>query len=984
MQSITMFDLMKNKLLTLLLVGSSSLAVAQTTPVMPPDSNARRVPVVGAVRDSLPVSTTMPADIVRPDSLRRTPGLSTPSALRANPDTTQPAQKPPTGQPKSQRPAGSGQRPGGGQRPSGGGVDGGMLPGMGAQTPPPVIPGTGSNNASRGTAKISGIILDSASRQPVEFASVALINTATNKPIDGTSADDKGRFTITKVPIGEFNLLISFVGYRTKTVRGIRVVTRGDEADVGIVNLRSETRTLSEVTVTGQAALIEEKVDRLVYNADKDIAAKGGDATDIMRKVPLLTVDLDGNVSLRGSSNVQVLINNKPSTIIASSVADALKQIPADMIKTVEVITSPSAKYDAEGSAGIINITTKKATLRGATLSLDTGVGNRGTNLGLNGSLRTGKMGFTLGGFGRASYNIRGAFDNTQTTFNADGTQSVVRQTAQTLNQNTFGQYSLGWDYDMTPNSNFSANVRFGLRNSSNMQDNLTSQTTFIGMARAPIVGVRDVNVRDNSQNVDANIDYSRTYKPRQVFSISAQFSRNNRLNNFIADIKGGTDFQTITSQQKNENPSFNQETTVKVDYETPIKDNQLIEFGAKGILRQVNSDFRYFTGLGDSGAFIPDNSRPANVLNYNQNIAASYMSYTISTKKKYTIKAGVRYEHTFIDASFSNESSTKPNIPDFSNLVPSINISKSLKGGKTVKLAYNRRIQRPGIQSLNPNFNGANPLNITQGNVNLRPELTDNLEFSTSAYIKAVYFNASVYARLTNNAITSITNTTTVQTGTDLGTPIFQSALYTTFANIGKENAYGINLFGNATLFGKWQIGGGVESYLAQLSGLVPSRSGISTRVSNSGLVISGRLNSSLTIKNGWGMQAFSFFRGRQVQLQGYQGGFGYYSVGVKKDFKNKRGSLGMAGENFFNNPFKIRGESATPGYFSRTSLTSLFNAGVRATFSYRFGKITFEENSPNRRRQRGVNNDDVKESGSDQTQQAAPSGGGGRGPRQ
>ncbi len=962
---------MKNKLLILLLTGYSSLAVAQTPTKTTPSPSA-----TGTVRDSLPVSNTMSADTVRPGNLRQSAGQPAPSAVRANPDSTQPAQTVPTGRPQRQ----GGNNP---QRPAATGTNGGFS-GMGTQNPPPVIPGTSGDNINRGTAKISGIILDSASRQPVEFASVALVDPATNKPIDGASANDKGQFTITRVGVGEFNLLISFVGYRSKTVRAIRVARRGEEVNMGLIYLRSDTKTLSEVTVTGQAAMIEEKVDRLVYNADKDIAAKGGDASDVMRKVPLLTVDLDGNVSLRGSSNVQVLINNKPSTIIASSVADALKQIPADMIKTVEVITSPSAKYDAEGSAGIINITTKKATLRGATLSLDTGVGNRGSNLGLNGSLRTGKMGFTLGGFGRASYNIKGAFDNTQTTFNTDGTQSAVRQTAETLNQNTFGQYSLGWDYDVTPKSNFSANVRFGLRNSANMQDNLTSQTTFIGMTRTPIVGVRDVNVRDNSQNVDANIDYARTYKPRQELSISAQFSRNNRLNNFIADIKGGTDFQTITSQQKNENPSFNQETTVKIDYETPIKENQLLEFGAKGILRQVNSDFRYFTGIGDSGAFIPDNSRPANVLNYNQNVAASYLSYTISTKKKYTIKAGARYEHTFIDASFSNESSNKPNIPDFSNLVPSINISKSLKGGKTVKLAYNRRIQRPGIQSLNPNFNGANPLNITQGNVNLRPELTDNFEFSTSAYVKAVYFNASVYARLTNNAITSITNTTTVQTGTDVATPIFQSALYTTFANIGKENAYGINLFGNVTLFSKWQIGGGVESYIAQLSGLVPSRAGASTRVSNSGMVISGRLNSNLTIKNGWGIQAFSFFRGRQVQLQGYQGGFGYYSVGVKKDFKNKRGSLGMAGENFFNNPFRIRGESATPGYFARTSLTSLYNAGVRVTFSYRFGKITFEESSPNRR-QRGVNNDDVKESGSDnnQPQQAAPGGGGGRRPR-
>src|SRR5690606_12066458 len=176
---------------------------------------------------------------------------------------------------------------------------------------------------------------------------------------DGTVADEKGKFVLNKVVAGEYKILNTFIGYANKTISNI-TLAKGQELDLGAIRLSSNTKTLNEVTVTGQAALIEEKVDRLVYNAEKDITAKGGDATDILRKVPLLTVDLDGNVSLRGSQNIKVLVNNKPSTIIANSVADALKQIPADQIKSVEVITSPSAKYDAEGSGGIINIITKK------------------------------------------------------------------------------------------------------------------------------------------------------------------------------------------------------------------------------------------------------------------------------------------------------------------------------------------------------------------------------------------------------------------------------------------------------------------------------------------------------------------------------------------------------------------------------------------------------------------------------------------------
>lgn len=953
-----MFNLMKNKLLTLLLLGTPLLAMAQTTPTMPPDSNTRQ-----------------------------------PAAVTANPDTTQPTQTGPAGRP--QRPAGSQQRPGG-QRP-----EGGMMPGMGAPTPPPVIPGTSTDNTVRGTARISGIILDSASRKPVEFASVALVNVATGKTIDGASADDKGQFTITKVPVGEFNLLVSFVGYRNKTIGNIRVLSRGEEVNTGIVNLRSDTKTLTEVTVTGQAALIEERVDRLVYNADKDIMSKGGDATDVMRKVPLLTVDLDGNVSLRGSSNVRVLINNKPSTIVASSVGDALKQIPADMIKSVEVITSPSAKYDAEGTAGIINIITKKNTLQGATLSLETGVGNRGANLGLNGSLRTGKMGFNLGGYGRANYNVKGAFDNTQRNFGLNGI-STTRQIANTLNKGAFGRYSLSWDYDINKYTALTASVRFGLRNNTTTQDNLRTETTLPGSSSV-LLGIRDVLTLDNSSTVDANLDYTRTFeKPQKEFSLSGQFSRNTRDNNFTADILNNVDLQTITSRQRNLNPSYNQESTLQIDYQTPLKANQLLEFGGKGIARQVNSQFSYLVAPSTAlNTFTNDGIRPGNTLDYNQNIAATYISYTYQSKSKYTIKVGSRYEYTFINATFAREGEQSVDqIPDYANLVPSINISKSLKGGKTIKLAYNRRIQRPGIQSLNPNINAANPLNITQGNPNLRPELSDNFEFTGSTYVKSIYINGSVFARFTNNAISSITTSTLVQTGTNATDPIFQNALFTTNQNIGTENAYGLNLFGNATLFSKWQIGGGIDSYVAYLKGQVPTAPvsgtgstpvpGGTVEATNSGLVISGRLYTNVTLKNGWGIQGFSFARGRQVQLQGYQGGFIFYSLGAKKDFKNKRGSIGLAGENFFNNPFRVQSASETPGVFSRNSLTSLYNAGVRVNFSYRIGKMSFDQ--PQRRR-RGVNNDDVKDGdgggdnqGSGQQQQApagGQQGGGGRRPR-
>ncbi|HEX9957018.1 MAG TPA: outer membrane beta-barrel protein, partial [Fibrella sp.] len=520
-----------------------------------------------------------------------------------------------------------------------------QFPGMGGgAAQPKALPGTAGDQSPKGSAKLIGYVVDSSQTKAVEFASIALYNKTTGKAVDGTVADEKGKFTLTKLVAGQYKALITFVGYRTKTIDSL-AVSDGQTLDIGVVKLSSSVKMLNEVTVIGQGALIEEKVDRLVYNADKDLTAKGGDASDILRKVPLLTVDLDGNVSLRGSQNIRVLINNKPSTIIASSVADALKQIPADQIKTVEVITSPSAKYDAEGSGGIINIITKKNSLQGLNLNIDSGVGNRGSTLSLNGSYRKGKAGFTLGGFGRGIYNTK-TETNLEQTSQSNGVSTLTRQTGKGNSNGLFGQYNLGFDYDLAKNQSITAGVRYGVRNFANRQDLVTR--LFTNNISSPGIN-RNVDAKNLSGTVDMNVDYLHTFKPQQEWSVSTLYSRTDLTNNFDANLFN--DANTLVSRQRNLNSNINQEFTLQTDYQTPIQKNQLIEFGGKAIFRQVNSDYRYLYG-GPAGELLTQNNNTLGALLYNQNIAAGYTSYTYTTKKRYTFKGGLRYEHTFIDAS--------------------------------------------------------------------------------------------------------------------------------------------------------------------------------------------------------------------------------------------------------------------------------------------------------------------------------------------
>ncbi|SEI40836.1 Outer membrane receptor for ferrienterochelin and colicins [Dyadobacter sp. SG02] len=787
----------------------------------------------------------------------------------------------------------------------------------------------------QGNSKISGIVLDSAAAKGVEFASIALFNAADNKAIDGTTADETGKFAISKVAPGTYKLMISFIGYKDKAVNV--KVEKDKDVELGSIQLASSVQNLQEVTITGEKSLVEEKVDRLVFNAEKDITSKGGDASDLLRKVPMLSVDLDGNVSLRGSSNIKVLINNKPSTIIAANVADALKQIPADMIKSVEVITSPSAKYDAEGSGGIINIVTKKNNLQGLTLNIDSGVGNRGSNLGLNGSYRKGKMGFTLGGFGRAFYNKATSVLD-QTTYSG-GSSFLTNQSSTAKDRGLFGQYSLGWDYDLGKNQALSAGLRYGTRNFIQKQDLTINQYENSILNNSSL---RKVDRKDLSGTVDFNIDYIRTFKPQQEWSISTLYSRTRLTNNFNTDLLNESG--AVGSKLKNENKNENSELTLQTDYQTPLGKNQLLEFGAKGIFRTVNSDFKYLTA-GESGDFVLSTTNPSGALNYKQNVAAGYFSYTLSTKNKYTFKLGTRYEYTGITADMGENKAI--DIPAYGNLVPSINVSKALSGNTTLKAAYNRRIQRPGIQQLNPNVNLSNPQSISTGNPALSPELTDNFELALSTNIKKTYINASVFARQTNNSITQVR----------MAVDTLQGAIVTTYENIGKQRAYGANVFANVYLTPKWTLNGSIDILHSYLEGQTTALDGTSVGMNNSGFNFGGRLMSQISLQNGWGLQAFGFYRGKEIQLQGTRTGFYLYSLGFKKDIANKKGSIGFGAENFLTKGVRFTSDLTSP-QFVQTGATQLYNRNFKVTFSYSIGKMSF--NAP-KKKTKSVNNTDV-----------------------
>ncbi|GAB4039684.1 TonB-dependent receptor [Spirosoma jeollabukense] len=785
--------------------------------------------------------------------------------------------------------------------------------------------------APKGNAKISGYVVDSTLTKAVEFANIAVYSTLTNKLVDGTVADDKGKFSLRLAAPGTYRLMISFLGYTAKTVDNV-VLTKGQTKDMGVIRLSASTRTLNEVTVAGKKALVEDKVDRLVYNADSDLAAKGGDATDILKKVPMLSVDLLGNVTLQGSSSVRVLINNKPSSILAGNLADALRQIPADLIKTVEVITSPSAKYDSEGSGGIINIITKKNTLQGLHLDVDSGLGNRNATLGLNGSFRKGNLGLNLNGNGRVIFNPS-ASDLNQTTYLASGATPVrTNQHIDAFDKGIFAQYALGLDYDLAKNQSLTAGVRLGIRNL-NMDQH--QATTLLSNEPIAVPSKRDVYSQNLSNSIDVNVDYLHTYSgtgdgPKKEFSLSTQYSQNTLTNNFDANQLDTVGL--IKSRQRNLNDATNKEFILQADYQLPVSQRFQLEFGGKNTLRQVTSLYQYLLASPTS-AFATDDSRPSGSLTYDQNIAAAYVSTTFTTRSKFSIMTGLRYEYTSIHARTGGSTTGGQgpiSIPDYGRLLPSINLSKKVGESTTVKLAYTRRIRRPFIDDLNPNFNTVNPLNIRIGNPYLKPETVDRIEAGYSTQVKKTYLNVTLYTRLNTDDIQSISQRSDTLVG----------AVVTRVTNLGKEYNYGSNVFATVNITPRWSVNGNIDVMYRFIQGLTLDVNGLSTLVSNQGFRWGGRMDTQLQLDKGWAVQANIGYRGKDINLQGYRIGFAQYSLGARKDFSNKRGSLGLAAENFL-----TRGMGFTSvlnsAQFDQDFRQYIYNASVRATFSYKLGSL-------------------------------------------
>ena len=634
--------------------------------------------------------------------------------------------------------------------------------------------------AQKGSIEITGIVVETTNKQPIEFATVMIANKETKQPITGGTTAADGSFSLTS-ETKNFYVEISFIGYVTKNIRDISV--EGGKVNLGTIVLEGNSENLGEVVVQGEKSTMEFKLDKRVFNVGKDLSSTGASALEVLNNVPSVNVDIEGAISLRGNSGVQVLINGKPS-VIASEQGNALGTITADMIEKVEVITNPSAKYDAEGTSGIINIVLKKEERKGVNGSVSLNLGSpTNHSIGLSLNRRTEK--FNL-------FTQLGAGYRALPRFNEGVSRDLVNNTAiysdgEEYRNEQFYNFILGTDYHINETNVLTLSGRLALE----IEDQ-PSRTDFkFEDSTGTIVSewYRSETTEAINPKYQYELQYKSDFKDHKdhmlLFSALGNFFGKDQSSEFENINISGSD---ASGEQETRTNFKEAKYTFKLDYTKPFSKKFTLETGAQYVLQDVSNDYAV-TDLVD-GVWTP-NEGLTNVFTYNQSVLGAYGTGAYE-HNKFGLKIGLRAETTDLKTLLvtTNESNDRK----FTNLFPSAHASYKVNKRFSLQSGYSRRIYRPRLWDLNPFFNIRNNFSIRAGNPDLLPEFTDSYEVSSIYILEKATMNVSVYQRNTTDVIERVSS--------------FENNI-TTFKpmNIGTRKTTGIEFNGKFRLHKKFTL---------------------------------------------------------------------------------------------------------------------------------------------------------------------------------
>lgn len=783
-------------------------------------------------------------------------------------------------------------------------------------------------------SSLSGKVLDKSTGEPLEYATISLVSKTSGKTVTGTVADSKGTFTISNIPYDTYIVNIEFIGYEKSSLENIAVSNEKRSVSLGTVSLSPSTRSLQNVTITGDKPVVESKIDKIVYNVSNDITSQGGAAIDVLKKVPQVTVDIDGNVELQGNSNIRFLINGKPSTVFGNSLSDALASIPASQIKSVEAITNPGAKYDSQGTGGIINIILFDNKMQGVNGNINLSAGSRLENGSVNLNLRHNNFGINAFFSGNAQLKSQSPYSQNRfaTDTSAKTITNLMQNSKTDFVRNGF-RSGFGFDWNISKTDAITGSI--GYNQFGNQNQGLTNQEQLVqdysSNTLSDLFSVRNSDSRTKIHSFDWSLDYKKKFKTEgKELDILYNSSRGIPYSNYIQSQTYVGDPLPYSGSEST-NPGTDNETNFSIDYADPVTKNILIETGAKMTYQNLKSiaDVSVFNPTSD--LYVRDALQSYN-LDYTMDIYAGYLSGTFKVLNWLNIKAGARYEYTNVKIDFPNTS-----IPSYGTFVPTVVLSHDFDKSRSVKLAYGKRIERPEYRELNPFINLSDPYNITTGNTLLKPEIGNNFELGySSSFSKGGNIYISLIERINTHDKKQIT---TYYPTYVIGDSTYTNVSLTTNQNIGEEYNSGLNISGSYPITSKLNLRGNlmiVNRYQVTHQSIGNLSLGFRTRLN---------LNASYQVSKDLVVELFGFYSSAAQNIQGKIPQFFIYNFAFRKLFWNKKASLGFTATNPFSKYVRQVTTISTDTYTSNIlRLVPLRSFGL--SFTYKFGKLEFSKN--------------------------------------
>ncbi len=725
---------------------------------------------------------------------------------------------------------------------------------------------------------VTGILVQDSTGEPLGFATAVAYGAADSSMVANATTENDGSFALT-VPPGDYYLILQFLGYDNFTVPDLTATAGGPPVDLGVLRMGQGGVSLETVEVTTERSQLVMKLDKRVFNVGKDLTGAGNTAADILNNVPSVNVDPEGNISLRGSNGVRILVDGKPSAMLSSGDLDALRRMQGDIIESVEVITNPSARYEAEGEAGIINIILKKDKRKGINGSFGATAGYP-DNYGASYSLNYRRNRFNLfSNFGISYQRTPGGGSSEQRFFNDDGSLRARYDTETDQQRGGLGgNFQLGTDWFINDRNQLTGSLLYRRSNENNTA--LVTYRDFNDDRELIATTLRDTEEESNNENLESSLAYKRTFDDSEehVWTVDAQYILDDDLE--LSDITQTTTGADGPLRQRASNTEYETNFLLQTDYVHPFHDSLKLEGGLRSTFRTVRNAFSV-EQQDTSGQFVVF---PAfdDELNYTENIGAAYFIGS-GEWGGLGLQLGLRGEYSDVTAALLKSGVT--NEQRYFNLFPSASVSYQLTDVSQLQLSYSRRLSRPFFRLLLPFSNFNNPRNNTVGNPALRPEYTDSYEAGLLRYLPAGSLLASLYYRYTTGVIEQLV--LPAEDGTTIRYPV----------NLGNRNAYGVEVNFSYDLAEWWKFTTDLNAYSARVEGRYQE-----TSYAFDLTTWNGRASSILDLTERLQLQVSFDYNASVNTPQGRNLATYALDVGASHDVFGGKGTLTLSGRDLFN----------------------------------------------------------------------------------